>query len=157
MLAVVAIVAVATMLGASGAGAASGPKPVMECSFHDPDTGLYNSVWGYKNKSGSATIPIGSKNQFDSGPADRGQPTYFSSGDHHNLFVVTHSGTVRWKLNGGSAKAPGKKCSTNPVPIVTPGGGGVIGWVPPALLVAGIAGLASVLHRRGLLAGFPRP
>jgi hypothetical protein len=140
MVALVALGAAALM---SGVAFAKSEKPVLECVFHDTGTGQYNSLWGYTNSGGSSdTIPIGSDNAFSPSPQNRGQPTSFTPGDHHNLFVVTWngSGSLTWSLNGKTATATTSStaCGSNPVPMT-----GDLAWyvLPGALVTVGIAGL----------------
>jgi hypothetical protein len=125
----VALTGVLVVGGALPAGAAV--TPILECSYRDPGTGQYNTVWGYTN-DGSATVKINagnSKNRFDNPGSRVGQPDDFLPGTQHNVFIVTHSGNSTWTLDAGTATAPGKACSTNPVPIVSEGLGGLVALV----------------------------
>ena len=64
--------------------------PVFEGWERVPD-GTFNMVFGYLNRNHvqELSIPVGSQNGFDPGPADRGQPAYFYPRENHFLFKVT--------------------------------------------------------------------
>jgi hypothetical protein len=134
------IVLAAGMLSAAPASAApSAPDvvPRVECSFLDPGTGRYNTVWGYKNQTkgpkSDLALPVGAGNRFDNPGANAGQPTVFKPGTAQNVFVVTHNGSSTWTLT-----TPGAACTTNPVPIAS-----VSDWAPLVTLaiVTGVLGL----------------
>jgi hypothetical protein len=101
--------------------------PIVECSFLDPGTGLYNTVWGYENNgTKDAFVPVGTLNSFNNPGANAGQPTTFKKGRAQNVFIVTHKGSSTWKLTDKTATAPGAACKTNPVPVVAEGLGGLV-------------------------------
>jgi hypothetical protein len=109
--------------------------PIVECSYYDSGTRLRSTVWGYRNLGSAGTVPIGDQNRFDNPKApagkpegDVGQATTFKAGRNKNVFVVTASGESTWTLTGNNATSPGSapKCSTNPVPVVSTGLGGLV-------------------------------
>jgi hypothetical protein len=112
-------------LPAQAASGAPDVVPSIECSFLDPGTGMYNTVWGYKNQTqgqkNDLAIPIGATNSFDNPEAFAGQPTVFKPGTAQSVFIVTHKGSSTWTLTGYRVTAPGKACGTNPVPIADAG------------------------------------
>jgi hypothetical protein len=110
--------------------------PFVECSFRDPDTNKYNTVWGYAT-SRDRTIPIGSSNKFSGSAQNAGQPTEFRAGIQHNVFVVTHSGSSTWTLTGLKATAPDstKTCEANPVPIAAGSWAGLVTLAVVTLLL----------------------
>src|SRR5437763_7150140 len=63
--------------------------PVYEGWERVPD-GSFNMVSGYLNRNHveELILPVGAKNGFEPGPADRGQPTYFYPRENHFLFRV---------------------------------------------------------------------
>jgi hypothetical protein len=142
-----AVLAVGAFLVAGASPAwAHKETPILECVFKDAGTGQYNSLWGYKNSSGSVeTIPVGSSNGFSPSPQSRGQPTAFQPGQHDNVFVVTWNGVgpLTWSLNGHdmSATSSSSQCAKNPVPVFGPQ---TILWVAAILACAGVV----VLRRR---------
>ncbi len=112
---------VGVLLSAGPAGAAVATQnvtPVLDCSWKDPSTGMYNSSFGYSNPNSTAvTVAIGDQNAFESGglPQNSGQPTTFLPGKHDNVFVVTHQQTIQWVLQNTNVNAPSNQtCSTNP-------------------------------------------
>ena len=52
--------------------------------------GSFNMVFGYLNRNHVQELPIavGPENNFEPGPADRGQPTYFYPRENHFIFRV---------------------------------------------------------------------
>jgi hypothetical protein len=67
-------------------------QPVYEGWEQNPD-GTYSMWFGYLNRNWEQrlVIPVGPENSMEPGPADRGQPTVFSTGDrrrHHFAFKV---------------------------------------------------------------------
>jgi hypothetical protein len=52
--------------------------------------GSFNMVFGYLNRNHveELSLPVGAQNNFEPGPADRGQPTYFYPRENHFLFKV---------------------------------------------------------------------
>jgi hypothetical protein len=63
--------------------------PVYEGWERQPD-GSFNMVFGYLNRNHVQQIrlPVGAQNNFEPGPADRGQPEYFYPRENHFLFKV---------------------------------------------------------------------
>jgi hypothetical protein len=137
-LTVVALIGVGVAAAPAGASGQGNTSPILECVWHDTRTGQYNSLWGYTNgDSSSDSAPIGSNNNFSPTPQNRGQPTSFSSGQHHNVFVVTWngSGSLTWNVEGSSVSATSgsAKCATNPVPLLP---SPFAPWTGAVLLVA---------------------
>jgi hypothetical protein len=140
------VLAVLALWAATAAPASAGSTPdvvpSVECTFRDPGTGRYNTVWGYKNQTKGPkkdlALPVGATNRFDNPGANAGQPTVFKPGTAQNVFVVTHDGPSTWTLTGYTATAPGPACRTNPVPVAS-----VSDWAPLATLaiVTGVLGL----------------
>lgn len=64
-------------------------QPVFEGWSHAPD-GSFNLHFGYLNRNyvEQPTVPVGPNNNIEPGGPDRGQPTYFYSRTHRNLFTV---------------------------------------------------------------------
>jgi hypothetical protein len=120
-------------------------EPIVECSFLDPGTGLYNTVWGYTNNGAQdESVPVGATNSFDNPGANAGQPTVFKKGRAQNAFIVTHKGSSTWTLAGRTATAPGGACRTNPVPVVGEGAGGLI----TIIVVTVVLGLCAFVRFR---------
>jgi hypothetical protein len=144
-----AAVLAVVVLGSGVAGAAETPDvvPQVQCSFLDPGTGRYNTVWGYKNQTkgpkNDLAIPVGPTNQFDNPGASAGQPTVFKSGTAQNAFIVTHQGRSTWTLTSYAATAPGSPCGTNPVPIASVGD-----WAPLVTLALVTAVLGLIMFWR---------
>jgi hypothetical protein len=63
--------------------------PVYEGWERVPD-GTFNLVFGYLNRNHveELSMPVGAENNFEPGPADRGQPTYFYPRENHFIFRV---------------------------------------------------------------------
>jgi hypothetical protein len=63
--------------------------PVYEGWERVPD-GSFNMVFGYLNRNHveELSLPLGTENKFEPGPADRGQPTYFYPRENHFIFRV---------------------------------------------------------------------
>jgi hypothetical protein len=63
--------------------------PVYEGWERVPD-GSFNMVFGYMNRNHvqQVRLPVGPQNNFEPGPADRGQPEYFYPRENHFLFKV---------------------------------------------------------------------
>jgi hypothetical protein len=63
--------------------------PVFEGWERVPD-GSFNMVFGYLNRNHveQLSIPVGPQNNFEPGPADRGQPAFFYPRENHFLFKV---------------------------------------------------------------------
>jgi hypothetical protein len=113
----------AGLLVGAGPAAASPTQnvtPILDCSWKDPSTGMYNSEFGYNNPNSHAqTVAVGGSNYFTSGglPQNSGQPTTFSAGKHDNVFIVTNQQNIQWVLQGTNINAPGSTtCSSNPGP-----------------------------------------
>jgi len=123
--------------------------PIVECSFKDPGTGLYNTVWSYRSGGSRDTIPVGWYNYFTPGSINRDQPTYFEPGMHRNVLITTHSGSLTWVLGLEKATAPGKDCGHNPVPITGAG----LSSVVTIFAVAALLGLVLFLRGRRRRAG----
>src|SRR5436309_9666165 len=64
--------------------------PVYEGWERVPD-GSFNMVFGYLNRNHveHVRLPVGPRNNFVPGPADRGQPEYFYPRENHFLFRVS--------------------------------------------------------------------
>jgi hypothetical protein len=108
--------------------------PILECSYKDPKTLKYNTLWGYENDTGqSYTVPVGTYNTFSSPAANAGQPTTFLAGRHDNVFIVTSTGSSAWTLGYVTVTAPGTACAKNPVPFLP---SGVPAWVTIGALMA---------------------
>jgi hypothetical protein len=94
--------------------------PVVNCSYKNTTTGMYNIEFGYSNPNSTAvTVAIGSQNAFSSGglPQNSGQPTTFQPGTHTDVFIVTAQQNIQWVLQGTNVNAPGgTTCSSNPGP-----------------------------------------
>src|SRR5438552_5432561 len=67
-----------------------GVVPVYEGWERVPD-GSFNMVFGYLNRNHveHVRLPAGPQNNFEPGPADRGQPEYFYPRENHFLFRVS--------------------------------------------------------------------
>lgn len=125
-------------------GSGQGGGPILECSYKDTKTGKYNSVWGYTNTTGQTyQVPVG--NQFNNPGANAGQPTTFLNGTHHNVFIVTHTGSSSWTLGFVTVTAPGTACATNPVPFLP---SGVPAWLTIGGLMAVVLAGGLVVPRR---------
>jgi hypothetical protein len=63
--------------------------PIYEGWERAPD-GSFNMVFGYLNRNHvqQVRLPVGPHNNFEPGPADRGQPEYFYPRENHFLFKV---------------------------------------------------------------------
>ena len=66
-----------------------GIAPIYEGWDRNPD-GTYNMWFGYLNRTFEETLdlPAGETNRFEPGPADRGQPTFFDTRRHKDVFRV---------------------------------------------------------------------
>ena len=111
----------AVLLGAGPAAADHNTQnvtPILDCSWKDPATGMYNSEFGYNNPNSTAvTVSVGGQNAFSSGglPQNSGQPTTFLAGKHDNVFIVTNQQNIQWNLQNTNLNAPGSPtCSSNP-------------------------------------------
>ncbi len=118
--------------------------PIVECSFKDPGTGLYNTVWSYRSGGSRDTIPVGWYNYFTPGKINQGQPTSFEPGMHKNVFLTTHSGELTWVLGLEKATAPGKDCGHNPVPITGAG----LSSIVTLFAVGGLLGVVLLIRSR---------
>ena len=67
-----------------------GVAPVYEGYDANPD-GSFNMWFGYmdRNYEEEPDVPVGPDNNFQPGPADRGQPTHFAIRRHKDIFSVT--------------------------------------------------------------------
>jgi hypothetical protein len=63
--------------------------PIYEGWERVPD-GSFNMVFGYLNRNHveQISLPVGAQNNFEPGPADRGQPAYFYPRENHFMFRV---------------------------------------------------------------------
>jgi hypothetical protein len=118
-LCVVASGFVGLLIGAGPAAATTqNVTPILDCSWKDPSTGMYNSEFGYNNpNSTTVTVAVGGSNYFTSGGLSQnaGQPTSFAAGKHDNAFIVTNQQNIQWVLQGTNINAPGNPtCSSNP-------------------------------------------
>ena len=86
--------------------------PKME-GCRDNGNGTYTATWGYVNMNGAAvSIPVGSRNMFYPGNANRGQPTTFQAGERTNVFSTTYTGTeLTWILDGRTASVQSCNCT----------------------------------------------
>lgn len=66
-----------------------GVAPVYE-GWDRNDDGTYNMWFGYMNRNYEETLelPVGAANKFEPGDADRGQPTFFDTRRHKDVFRV---------------------------------------------------------------------
>ncbi len=80
-------------------------RPFVDC-VNEEGEGLV-AYFGYNNRGHEITLEIGKKNYFSPGPSDRGQPTQFFVGQHHNVVTVQFdaNGSIKWNLDGKTAKA----------------------------------------------------
>lgn len=91
-------------------------QPIFEGWSWAPD-GSINLHFGYLNRNyvQAPTVPVGANNSIQPGGPDRGQPTFFYSRTHRNLFTVNvpkdwdRKREVIWSLtvNGKAEKAVG--------------------------------------------------
>ncbi len=119
-------------------------EPIVECSFKDPSTGLYNTVWSYRGGEKTVKIPPGPGNAFAPGDVNRGQPSEFLPGLHRSVFITTDKGGVTWSLGEAKATSPGTNCGHNPVGIT---GGGLSGIVT-LFAVGGLLGIVVLVRSR---------
>src|ERR1700683_4125670 len=70
-------------------GSRQGTAPVYE-GFHINPDGTFNMWFGYMNRNyeEELDIPVGPDNNFQPGPADRGQPTHFLIRRHKDVFAI---------------------------------------------------------------------
>jgi hypothetical protein len=90
--------------------------PIFEGWSRNPD-GTISMYFGYinRNYAQELAVPIGEENSFLPGPPDRGQPTFFYTREHRQVFQVTLPASwgktqeLVWTLtaNGTSLKAVG--------------------------------------------------
>jgi hypothetical protein len=101
---------------------ASAPKkgrvtPMLEC-IDKLNNGKFVAHFGYENtNSSTVTFNIGLRNRFFPSPANRGQPTKFSTGLHKNVVQVPfNGGLLIWGLDHSVAIAyrTSKVCTTPP-------------------------------------------
>jgi len=82
-----------------------GLAPVYE-GWDQNEDGTYNMWFGYMNRNFEETldIPVGADNKFEPGQADRGQPTFFDTRRHKDVFRVVvpkdfgESAKLNWTL-----------------------------------------------------------
>jgi hypothetical protein len=98
------------------------------------DATHFLAYFGYTNAdTTTATIPVGSQNQFTVAPANRGQATIFAPGTKARVFSLTFDGTATtWSLAGRTATAssttarcpgtPAQNGSLKTITRVIPGG-----------------------------------
>ena len=95
--------------------------PIVECVWSNGN-GTSDIAWGYNNPSTKVVhIDIGNKNKMAPSPDDRGQPTDFEIGMHHNVFVTTVTGSsLEWRLGNNKESPSGSTpaCLTKPVSVV---------------------------------------
>jgi hypothetical protein len=123
--------------------------PAFEGWERNPD-GSYNFVFGYLNRNyeEQLDIPIGPENSFDSGPADRGQPTHFYPRRQRFIFRVVvpkewdRNKRLVWTLisRGHTNQAKGwlqPEWELNPGVLSENNNGGVLeaGNMPPAITI----------------------
>jgi hypothetical protein len=119
-------------------------QPVVECSFKDPGTGLYNTVWSYQGGSIPVKIPPGWFNFYFPGAVNRGQPTLFTPGYHRSVLITTHKGPLTWVLGLRKATAPGRPCQHNPVPVTGAG----LSSIVTLFAVGGLLGVVLLVRSR---------
>jgi hypothetical protein len=93
-----------------------GVSPTFEGWYQNPD-GTYTLSFGYINRNTveRLTLPVGARNSVSPGPADQGQPTYFTPGRSYGVFAITvpadftPQDRVTWTLeaNGEKWSIPG--------------------------------------------------
>src|ERR1041384_1250048 len=99
------------------------PSPTTLC-FLDHLNGTVTYYYGYSNGGAAQTIPVGSKNMFTTGNADRGQPTSFPTGTvgpypQYAVGVVAATGSsLTWQLSGVQAtmNSRSSKCADAQAP-----------------------------------------
>ncbi len=97
--------------------------PLLDCVVDNGD-GTYTAHFGYSNSSSSAiSLPVGPKNKFEPPPQNRGQPTVFQPGEHHDVFTVTFNGSkIKWMLKADGDRRHQVDADANsgcPVPPTT--------------------------------------
>ncbi|NKB34384.1 MAG: hypothetical protein GKR91_14935 [Pseudomonadales bacterium] len=82
-------------------------SPSFEGWYANPN-GSFSLVFGYFNRNyeQDLSLSIGPNNQFEPGPADRGQPTYFHPRRHTGVFAVEvpadfGNQQLNWRLTAG--------------------------------------------------------
>jgi hypothetical protein len=83
-------------------------SPSFEGWYPNSD-GSFSLVFGYFNRNyeENVAVPIGHDNQFEPGPADRGQPTYFHPRRHTGVFAVKvpadfGNQQLSWRITAGN-------------------------------------------------------
>lgn len=83
-------------------------SPSFEGWHPNPD-GSFSLVFGYFNRNYEENVylPVGPDNQFEPGPADRGQPTYFHPRRQTGVFAVKVAADfgnqeLSWRINAGN-------------------------------------------------------
>jgi len=73
-------------------------EPKAEC-IDLADNGMLKGVFGYNNPNGfEITIPVGTRNSFSPGEADRGQPNKFFPGTNSGAFSLQFKDPLTWTL-----------------------------------------------------------
>jgi hypothetical protein len=119
--------------------------PIVECIWSNGD-GTYAIAWGWNNPSADTLyIDFGGKNKMAPGADDQGQPTLFTPGLQHNVFVTTGSGNRTWTLGNNKAVSGSSTpaCPTKPVSLIGNGRALLLG-----LALMAVIGLPVVAARR---------
>jgi hypothetical protein len=75
----------------------TGISPIFDGWEELPD-GSRLFYFGYINRGSEVTVPLGPDNNFDPGPADRGQPTTYLPGRHEHVFTIPVTAKFTGKL-----------------------------------------------------------
>jgi hypothetical protein len=75
----------------------SGVSPIFDGWEELPD-GTRLFYFGYINRGAEVAVPLGADNNFEPGPADRGQPTTLLPGRHEHVFTVPVTAKFTGKL-----------------------------------------------------------
>lgn len=94
-------------------------SPVLECVLDNGD-GTWSGLFGYQNTSpNEVRIPVGTKNSYSPGAADRGQPTTFAPGRGYSVHIATFDAGsgLTWRLGNRTATAAGggTLCASPPI------------------------------------------
>lgn len=83
--------------------------PTLDRNEFDLATNELVVTFGYINEYQDQVVPLGGANFFIPGPINKGQPTYYLFGTHHNVFTIRHStaqfDTLSWTLGIGNVVA----------------------------------------------------
>lgn len=83
--------------------------PTLDRNEFDLATNELVVTFGYINEYQDQVVPLGGANFFIPGPINKGQPTYYLFGTHHNVFTVRQStaqfDTLSWTLGVGNVVA----------------------------------------------------